>query len=98
MIREIASFAACVALLGLVVMVGWNEPIRYRFLTKAELAELEHPPDPAPAALPVHDGAWMRDPNYRTALEKNTILGRPEASTNRERPARVAPTDTSLAR
>ena len=31
-----------------------------------------------------HPGAWMWDPNYRTALEKTTVVGAPEIAKSRE--------------
>ena len=30
-----------------------------------------------------HTGSWMWDPSYRTALEKTTIMGVPQAATPR---------------
>lgn len=39
-----------------------------------------------PAAPPAadHSGDWMRDPNYRSALEKTTVVGRPEGAAARD--------------
>ncbi len=31
-----------------------------------------------------HSGDWMRDPNYRSALERTTVVGRPEAAAPRD--------------
>jgi len=31
-----------------------------------------------------HSGDWMRDPDYRSALEKTTIVGRPEGAAVRD--------------
>lgn len=31
-----------------------------------------------------HSGDWMRDPNYRTSLEKTTLVGRAEPAADRD--------------
>lgn len=31
-----------------------------------------------------HSGDWMRDPKYRSALERNTVVGRPEYAAPRD--------------
>jgi len=31
-----------------------------------------------------HDGSWMFDPQYRTSLEKTTVIGHPEAAKRRD--------------
>ncbi len=38
------------------------------------------PPNPTPD----HSGDWMRDPHYRTSLEKTTLVGRPEPAASRD--------------
>ncbi len=37
-----------------------------------------------PVPTPSHAGEWMRDPNYRSALEKTTVAGGPEKGKSRE--------------
>lgn len=37
-----------------------------------------------PLPTPSHAGEWMRDPNYRSALEKTTVAGGPEKGKSRE--------------
>ena len=37
-----------------------------------------------PVPTPTHSGEWMRDPNYRSALEKTTVAGGPEKGKSRE--------------
>ncbi len=44
-----------------------------------------------PAPTPNHSGEWMRDPNYRSALEKTTVAGGSEKAKSREA-ARPEPT------
>lgn len=46
---------------------------------------------PAAASAADHSGDWMRDPNYRSALEKTTVVGRPEGAASRDA-AKPAPT------
>lgn len=31
-----------------------------------------------------HSGDWMHDPNYRSALERTTVVGRPETAAARD--------------
>ena len=36
------------AILGVVLFVGWKEPLRYRFMSRAQIDAIEHPATPAP--------------------------------------------------
>ena len=45
---------------------------------------------PVPASTD-HSGAWMHDPNYRSALEKTTVAGHPENAKDRD-PSKTTPT------
>lgn len=59
------------AVVAAIIFVGWKQPLRYRFLTQAEIAEIERPappptPPPAPATPP--PGAWMNDPAQKNPL------------------------------
>jgi hypothetical protein len=60
----------------IIVAVGWNEPIRYRFMSADEIFRTENPPTPppivhlpppavpAPLASPTpKPGGWMWDAN-----------------------------------
>jgi len=38
-----------------------------------------------------HSGAWMHDPNYRSALERTTVAGHPENAKARD-PNKTTPT------
>lgn len=59
-----------------IVFIGWNEPLRYRFLSRAEIDKIEHPTPPPPvvpaaSAVPQtpKPGAWMSDPSRNTKLD-----------------------------
>ena len=58
----------------------------FRLKTAQELDEMQM--SAAQAALagkpPQHNGGWMWDSNYRTPLEKTTVIGVPERSKSRE--------------
>jgi len=75
-------------LLGLLLIVAWNESLSSRFhrLIRFEKASQETVvmeatplPTPTPKRLP-----FWQDSNYRSPLEKKTIIGRPEAAKSRE--------------
>jgi hypothetical protein len=41
------------AAVAVVLFIGWNEPIRYRFKSPAEIDAIEHPtPPPTPPPVP----------------------------------------------
>lgn len=66
-----AGWLVYLAVIVAIVFIGWREPLRYRFLSKAEISEIEHPappptPPPAPATPP--PGAWMNDPAHKSPL------------------------------
>jgi hypothetical protein len=51
--------------------------------------ELVRPTQTRRVLIPVtrptdHSGDWMRDPNYRTALEKTTVAGRTKPAAERD--------------
>lgn len=56
-----------------IVTAGWNEPLRYRTMSRAEIADLENPPvEITKATVPVpkpKTGDWMWDSNRRTKLD-----------------------------
>lgn len=45
---------------------------------------IRHAAAPPDHSATDHAGDWMRDPNYRTSLEKNTVVGRPEPAASRD--------------
>ena len=53
----------------------------WTLVRQAEIAELDWQIEKLQAQLAgPRSGAWMYDPNYRTALEKKTFKGAPEQS------------------
>lgn len=55
-----------VALLGFgIVVLGWNEPLKYRFMSREDIAALEAPPEEDKA-----DGTWMHDRSRKTSLDQ----------------------------
>ncbi len=82
---------------GLVVVILRSNLTPWRLVTAADLkaADLNRNPPPpqiierrilVPAAnAQDHSGDWMRDPNYRTGLEKTSLAGRPENAIGRDR-------------
>lgn len=56
------------AILAGLIFAGWNEPLRYRFLSRAEIQNIEHPPPPVtppppPPPITPKPGAWMNEPS-----------------------------------
>ncbi len=45
-----------VVICTVIVLLGWNEPLRYRFMSSQEIALLENPPPPPP---PMPTPAWI---------------------------------------
>jgi hypothetical protein len=52
-----------------ILALGWRQPLKYRFLSQAEIYELENPstPTPIPVASPT---PWMWDKERKTGLEQ----------------------------
>ena len=68
--------AYCAAVIG-VIWVGWNEPIKYRFMSREDIDLLEHPPGPPPAPVT----PWMWDPNRKTGLDSQpTNIYQPQST------------------
>ncbi|MEO8352550.1 MAG: hypothetical protein ABI680_12510 [Chthoniobacteraceae bacterium] len=76
MVDSFFKWVAYFAVVSGVIYLGWREPLRYRFMSRAEINKLEHPvvPTPRPQRVveakptPVH---WMWDENKKTLLEKD---------------------------
>lgn len=66
MVRLLLFLIVVVALLA----IGWRQPLRYRFMSAAEIEELENPPsaEPTPEPTPA-SGEWMRG-DRRTPLDR----------------------------
>ncbi len=74
MAAKIGGWLLYLAVVGGLIFVGWNEPLRYRFLSRAAIDAIENPPppptpppDPTKATPP--PGAWMKDPTRTNPLE-----------------------------
>ena len=79
---------------GLVVIILRSNLTPWRLVAAADLKLNQNTPPPqiierrilVPAAnAQDHSGDWMRDPNYRTGLEKTSLAGRPENAIARDR-------------
>ena len=61
------------AILGVVLFIGWKQPLRYRFMSKAQIDAVEHPPTPTPrpvAARPAPTPSQLWAPNRKGALDR----------------------------
>jgi hypothetical protein len=65
---------ACLVL-GIIIFLGWREPLRYRLMSRAEIEAEERAimagPDPTPH--------WMWAPGRRTKLDERPVRTRPVA-------------------
>ncbi|MCE9610288.1 MAG: hypothetical protein K8R23_08860 [Chthoniobacter sp.] len=64
-----------VVALAAVIFLGWREPLKYRFMSRAEIEKIEHPappPTPPPVTPPPTPvpGAWMKNAVPRTSLDR----------------------------
>lgn len=66
-------------ILGAIVVAGWNEPLRNRFLSRQEIEAFN--PEPAPPP----DADWMWEPG-RSGIERGAY--KDGSSTSRFRPTR----------
>jgi hypothetical protein len=76
--RDSLSFwAGYILIVGLIVTIGWNQPLRYRFMTGEEIYALEHPATPEPVIKKDEEnrGNWMWEQNRRTSLDSNRRKG-----------------------
>lgn len=64
MLSEVLRLFVVAGTLFFVVVAGWNEPLRYRFMSRQEIAAVETPP----VAEPVNKD-WMWDRAKRTRLD-----------------------------
>ena len=73
MVDDLKFWGTYAVLVMLVLIVGWRQPLRYRFMTKEEIAAYEAPPStPIPAATP-----WMWDEMRANKLERGAYKDRP---------------------
>lgn len=66
-LETIIGTVAVLTLAAGIIALGWNEPLRYRFLSAQEIEEIEHP-IPIVESTPT-PGAWMNDPSRKTMLD-----------------------------
>ncbi len=52
-----------------ILAIGWNQPLRYRLMSQAEIYELEHPAPPENLATPTPK-PWMWDSSRKTPLDQ----------------------------
>ena len=45
---KIAHLLVFLAIVGAILFVGWNQPLRYRFLSQRDIDLIEHPVTPPP--------------------------------------------------
>ncbi len=74
MAAKIGGWLLYLAVVAGVIFIGWNEPLRYRFLSRATIDAIENPPPPAtpppdPAKATPPPGAWMKDPARTNPLD-----------------------------
>ena len=66
------------AILAVILFVGWKQPLRYRFMSRAQIDAIEHPTTPVPATptprpaigAPLPTPAWLWDPKRKNPLER----------------------------
>ena len=82
MIAGLASTAVWLLLVISVVIIGWDEPLHYKFMSRAQIAAEEKallPPPPPPAKGPTHtdmrewDGGSGLIPGLAVALKRNPL-------------------------
>jgi hypothetical protein len=71
LISKCLLFAASVAV---ILIVGWRQPLRYRFMTHQQIYSEQHPAPPPPT-----QPAWM-------AEKERTLLDRPPTRSRRTEP------------
>ncbi len=83
---SILRAVALIIILLAIVAIGWNEPLRYRFMSSADIYALENPPKetPPPMSVVTHTVTvpvasptpnWMWDPNRKTSLDGGAYNG-----------------------
>lgn len=59
------------AIVGAILVVGWNEPLRYRFMSEQEIDAVEHPAPPPATPVPERR-SWLPD-----RVKNNPLDNRP---------------------
>ena len=60
-------FAVVAIVIAAILAVGWRQPLRYRFMSRADIEALENPPTPEPATPST---PWIYDSSRPTSLDR----------------------------
>ena len=60
MLDSLKFLVVYVLMVGAILMIGWDQPLRYRFMSREEIAAINAPPAPTPKP-----GTWMWDSTKR---------------------------------
>lgn len=102
MLDSFWKWAVYLLIVATILLTGWKEPLRYRFMSKAEIYALEHPASPplktkvveveklveVASATPTPT-PWMWDPNRQNRLERESYNH--QYSTRPRSPYRATP-------
>ena len=74
MLARMGGWLLYFVIVAAILFVGWNEPLRYRFLSRAAIYAIEHPappptPPPVPKVATPVPGAWMTENARTTKLD-----------------------------
>ena len=92
------TILSCLVIIGVAFFLLRSDLTPWRILSRSEIEDMMNArlsaqrsrfPQPAPHPT-ISNGEWMRDPNYRTSLERTTVVGRPEGAAPRDAPYRQA--------
>jgi hypothetical protein len=69
MVDNLKFFTVVGLIILAILALGWRQPLKYRFMSQAEIYEYENPstPTPIPVASPT---PWMWDKARKSALER----------------------------
>lgn len=65
MIENLKFWTVFALIVAVIIAVGWNQPLRYRFMSAEEIYAIEHPEPPAEL-----QPEWMRTQIKRSRLEE----------------------------
>ena len=71
MIDTISKWLLFIACVATILVAGWKQPLRYRFMSPAEIYAVENPRVVGPTP-----STWMQDPTRRTLLDGGPYGGR----------------------